>query len=46
MGCTGTAPFLFKFYAAVAVSGGTNPCANLMSLSAVAGKLRQVGAEF
>jgi hypothetical protein len=38
--------FSLQIDATVAVSGGINPRANLMSLSAVAGKSRQIGAKF
>jgi hypothetical protein len=35
-----------EFMPAVAVSGGVNPCVNLMSPSAVVGESRQIGARF
>jgi hypothetical protein len=38
--------FSLEIHAAVAVSGGVNPYANLMSLSAVVGKSSPIGAKF
>jgi hypothetical protein len=43
---TGTAPFNLQIHAAVAVSGGVNPYANLMSLYAVVRTSRLIGAKF